>query len=136
MDAEGELLLGKARYMSPEQARMGRTDARSDLFSLGVVLHELVLGQPLFGADSTTTILEAVERKEIPRLRAVDPGVPDSLDAIVARCLERDPARRYGSAGELAVALEHYLYDGGLGPTVVDLQRHLAELFPERFGSR
>lgn len=133
-DAEGEVLLGKARYMSPEQARMEPTDARSDLFSLGVVLHELVLAQPLFVGESTTTILEAVESRQIPRLKELDPSVPDALDAIVATALERDPARRYPDAGAMAVALEHFLYDAGLGPTIVNVQLHLAELWPERFG--
>jgi serine/threonine protein kinase len=135
-DEEGEVLLGKARYMSPEQARYGATDARSDLFSLGIMLHEMLLGTPLFAGENTDVILEAVTRREIPSVRVVDPAIPAEVDRILSRALERDVARRYPDAGTMAYELEHFIYHDRFGPTVVTVEKHLIELFPERFGPR
>jgi serine/threonine-protein kinase len=133
---EGEVLLGKARYMSPEQARYGATDGRSDLFSLGIVLHEILLGTPLFAGENTDLILEAVAARSIPPVRTVDPTIPVEVDRILSHALERDVAKRYSDAGTMAYELEHFIYHDRFGPTVVTLEKHLVELFPERFGPR
>jgi serine/threonine protein kinase len=135
-DEEGEVLLGKARYMSPEQARYGATDGRSDLFSLGIMLHEMLLGTPLFQGENTDVILEAVAKKAIPSVRSVDPSIPADVDRILTRALERDVSRRYPDAGTMAYELEHFIYHDRFGPTVVTVEKHLIELFPERFGPR
>ena len=133
-DEEGEVILGKARYMSPEQATYETTDPRSDLFSLGIVTYELLLGQNPFLADTTEAILEAVTRRAIPSPRTIDPSVPEEVDRVLVKALERDRAKRYPDAGTMAYDLEHFIYHDRFGPTVVTLEKHLAELFPERFG--
>ena len=135
-DLEGEVVMGKARYMSPEQAQYLPTDARSDLFSLGVVTYEMLLAQNPFVAETTEAILEAVAKREIPSPRRVDPSLPEEVSRILTRALERDPAKRYPDAGAMAYDLEHFIYHDRFGPTVVTLQGHLAELFPERFAPR
>jgi len=135
-DLEGEVVMGKARYMSPEQAQYLPTDARSDLFSLGVVTYEMLLGQNPFVAETTEAILEAVAKRAIPVPHEVDPSLPVEVSRILSRALERDPAKRYPDAGSMAYDLEHFIYHDRFGPTVVTLQQHLAQLFPERFAPR
>ena len=132
-DQEGEVLMGKARYMSPEQAQFESTDARSDLFSLGIVTYELLLGKNPFAADTTQTVLEAVTAGHVPSPRAVDPSVPEEVDRILSKALERELGKRYPDAGSMAYDLEHFIYHDRFGPTVVTLEKHLAEMFPERF---
>jgi serine/threonine-protein kinase len=130
-DREGEILLGKARYMSPEQASYGDTDARSDIFSLGVVLYEMLAGGPLFEGEATTKVLEAVALAAVPPLLARRPDCPIPLASIVERALARDRDQRWPEAGELGYALEWHLYHKGYGPTNLTLKQHLAELFPD-----
>jgi serine/threonine-protein kinase len=118
-DVEGQVLVGRARYMSPEQARFEPTDARSDVYSLAVVLHELLSpGEP------------AKMRTLLP-IGMVNPGVPPRLAEIVMRGLERDRARRWQSAGEMGLELERHLYEKGYGPTNLSLAAHLREMFAE-----
>jgi serine/threonine-protein kinase len=96
---------GKAGYMAPEQLR-GKVDRRGDLFSVGVVLWEMLAMQRLFSGDSFLEIVAKMMDAEIPALRTVRPDASDALEAVVARALERDPANRFSSAREMAVALE------------------------------
>lgn len=129
MEQDDEVLMGKIEYMSPEQASGSATDARSDLFSLGIVLHELLGGQRLFRGDSPLQVLASVRTAVIPRLRAYRPDVPDALEGIVLKALERDPERRFASAGEMGHALEYFLYRDGYGPTNQTLGRYVKEHF-------
>jgi eukaryotic-like serine/threonine-protein kinase len=96
----------------------------------------MLLGTPLFAGENTDVILEAVAGREIPPARTVDPTIPVEVDRIVSRALERDVAKRYPDAGTMAYELEHFIYHDRFGPTVVTLEKHLVELFPERFGPR
>jgi serine/threonine protein kinase len=99
-------LMGSPSYMSPEQLRSTRdVDARTDIWSLGVVLHELLSGHLPFGAQSTAELCVKIMTTAPPPLGAVRPDVPQGLAAIVLRCLEKDPAHRFPSVGELALAL-------------------------------
>jgi serine/threonine-protein kinase len=100
-------ILGTVAYMSPEQASGRAVDARSDIFSFGCVLYELVSGRRAFNGDSSADVLAAV-------LRAAPPPVPDApaVMQIVGRCLSKDPAGRYQSAADLKAALESCLAGG------------------------
>jgi len=124
-------LTGKPAYMAPEMVSDQRTDNRSDLFSLGAVLHELLTGDRLFRAKTTGEVLEKVLAEPIPPVRRLRPDVPEAVEAIVRRALHRDPEQRFGSAAEMGEACEHHLYDKGYGPTNLTLKRSLAGLFPE-----
>ncbi len=89
---------GKPAYMSPEQAGGRALDERADLFSLGVVLWEMLVGRPLFGGATVQEVLSALLFAPIPSPRTLRPEVPEELAQVVLRLLQRDPSRRYGSA--------------------------------------
>jgi serine/threonine-protein kinase len=94
--------MGTPIYMSPEQIASARdVDHRADVWSLGVILYELLSGKPPFAGDSLVQLVVQIREAELPPLG----GVPARLAEIVARCLEKDPAKRLASVGELAVAL-------------------------------
>ncbi|HEY2075349.1 MAG TPA: Stk1 family PASTA domain-containing Ser/Thr kinase [Streptosporangiaceae bacterium] len=94
-------VMGTAQYLSPEQARGDRVDARSDLYSTGCLLYELLTGRPPFTGDSPVAIAyQHVMEDPVPPSR-VDPEIPAWADAIVLKALQKDPARRYQSADEM-----------------------------------
>jgi TonB family protein len=99
-------LKGKLQYMSPEQAWGRPVDARSDLFSLGAVLFEMVTGERQFTGDSEISVLEAVRQGRTRTPRQLDPSVPREVDEIVARALAVDPKDRFQTAGEMKQRLE------------------------------
>jgi serine/threonine-protein kinase len=124
-------LTGKPAYMAPEMIVELRADNRSDLFGLGAVLFELLTRERLFQGHTTAEVLEQVIAGHPPSPRTVNPDIPDGVMTILRRALQRDPARRYASAGEMGGACEHYLYDKGYGPTNLTLKQYLLGLFPE-----
>jgi predicted ATPase/serine/threonine protein kinase len=95
-------LAGTAAYMSPEQVRGGEVDARSDIFSLGVVLYEMAGGKRPFGGGSSAETMDAILRDDPPALPSY---IPKALDRLVRRCLEKAPDGRFQSAADLALAL-------------------------------
>jgi len=102
-------LKGKLQYMSPEQAWGRAVDARSDLFSLGSVLFEMVTGERLFQGESEISVLEAVRQGRVRSPRQVNPAVPKEVDEIVTRALAVDPQARFQTAGEMKQRLEAVL---------------------------
>ncbi|HET7437368.1 MAG TPA: protein kinase [Thermoanaerobaculia bacterium] len=100
------LVLGTTHYMSPEQIRGDALDHRSDIFSLGVVLFEMICGRVPFRARSPVETMNAILREEPPDLVAIVPDLPEAVDDLIRRCLEKDPVRRFSSARDLAFALE------------------------------
>jgi serine/threonine protein kinase len=123
-------LSGKPAYMAPEMVVELRADNRSDLFSLGTVFFEMLTGARLFDGKTTGEVLEQVISGQNPSPRTFNPDIPDGVMTILRRALQRDPSRRYESAGEMGQACEHFLYDKGYGPTNLTLKQHLHELFP------
>ncbi len=123
-------LTGKPSYMAPEMILELRADNRSDLFSLGALLYELLTARKLFSGKSTAETLEQVVAGPIPSPRSFNPEIPENVLLILRKALERDPARRYESAGEMGEACEHYLYDKGYGPTNLTLKHYVRALFP------
>jgi serine/threonine-protein kinase len=124
-------ITGKPAYMAPEMVVDLRADNRSDVFSLGTVFHEMLAGERLFGGRDTAAVLESVIAGPIASPRRRNPDVPEGVLAILRRALQREPALRFASAGEMGVACEHYLYDKGYGPTNLTLKQYLSGLFPE-----
>jgi serine/threonine protein kinase len=112
---------GKAQYMSPEQARGAELDARSDVFSLGVVLYELTTGRPLFRADNELSVLNLIVSRDATPPSQVSPDYPPALENIVLRALARDPQRRYQSAGQLRDALSGFARKHGHEASAVEL---------------
>jgi eukaryotic-like serine/threonine-protein kinase len=99
-------LLGTVPYMSPEQVRGQPADHRSDLFSLGCVLYEMLTGQRAFARDTAADTMSAILSEEPPELTAVRPGVPPPLARVVGHCLEKRPEERFQSARDLAFNLQ------------------------------
>src|ERR1700685_3978031 len=102
-------VIGTAQYLSPEQARGERVDARSDLYSTGCLLYELLTGRPPFTGDSPVAIAyQHVRENPIPPSR-VDPEIPIWADSIVLKAMAKDPAERYQSAAEVRTDIQRAL---------------------------
>jgi serine/threonine-protein kinase len=128
-DQEGEVVAGKADFMSPEQADFQVTDKRSDLFSAGVVLAHLLLGRNVFKGATADESRERILKLDIPDFRQLDSRIDGPLNDILHHCLARDPARRYATADQLLYDLEYHIYHGGYGPTNETLGKFTRELF-------
>jgi serine/threonine protein kinase len=128
-DQEGEVVAGKADYMSPEQADFQITDKRSDLFSTGVVLANLLLGKNIFKGETPDESRNRIMKQPIPDFRALDPRIDDKLNDILQKCLTRDLSKRYATADQLMTDLEYYIYHAGYGPTNETLGKFIRELF-------
>lgn len=99
------VVLGTFGYMSPEQVTGETVDGRSDIFATGCLLFEMLTGRRLFDGPTPQELIARLLHDSLPDLAAVDPAAPAALRAIVARCVDRQPARRFGSATDLAMAL-------------------------------
>lgn len=128
-DNEGEVVAGKADYMSPEQASFLITDKRSDLFSAGVVLAHLLLGHNIFKGPTSEESRDRILNQSIPDFRSLDMRIDDRLNEIMHRTLARKVEHRYPDADELLYDLEHYIYHQGYGPTNETLGKYIRELF-------
>ena len=98
-------LLGTAKYLSPEQVRGDPSDPRSDIYSLGIVLYETLTGRPPFKADTDAATALARLQKPVPRIRQINPELPQALDDIVAAMMAREPDQRPSRAADVRVAL-------------------------------
>ncbi|MFC5302018.1 serine/threonine-protein kinase [Azospira restricta] len=109
-------VLGSPKYMSPEQVAGQKADGRSDIFSLGTVLYELLTGQPPFSGDNLHATMYQVVHKAPPPPSGCCAGLPPVFDAIVAKAMAKEPAERYQDAAELAADLRRAL--GAVTPTL------------------
>jgi serine/threonine protein kinase len=108
------IIKGKYSYMSPEQAWGDQIDHRSDIFSLGICLYEMIAGEVLYDAEDGLGLLEQVRLAQIPNLRALHPNLPIDLERIVYRSLNAEPQDRYRDAEEMRKELASYLYKTGV----------------------
>lgn len=98
--------MGSVHYLSPEQARGGYSDEKSDIYSLGVTIYEMLTGQVPFAGDNTVSVALLHIQGEAKPLREIDPSIPLSVDKIVQKCMQKKPERRYLSASELIADLK------------------------------
>jgi eukaryotic-like serine/threonine-protein kinase len=124
-----QVLRGKFGYMSPEIVRGLAVDRRSDVFALGIVLHELLAGEWLFTGPSELAVMEKVRAAEAPPPSRSNRAVPPELDRVVLRALAREPEARWAWASELRDALAPWAHGAGEGRRT--LARIMAETFPE-----
>lgn len=110
------MVLGTVGYMSPEQVRGATSDHRTDLFSLGAILYEMLTGKRAFHKPTSAETMSAILNEETPPVSAVTPNTPPALLKVVQRCLEKNPEQRFHSASDLAFALEA-LSESGTAPT-------------------
>jgi len=125
------VLKGKFEYMSPEQAAGDPIDARSDLFSLGIILWEMMTGRRLFKTDSETATLRKIRDEDVPAPSLCRPDVPPALEAIVLKALTRDRDARYQSAEEMAEDLRQFLFPATPDTLRHELMHFMQELFAE-----
>src|SRR5438045_7124000 len=101
-------IVGSPAYMAPEQMSAGQTDARSDLFSLGVVLYSMITGFRPFQGNSAKTVVYKVMNIEPVPVTSFQNDIPPQLDAIVSRAIAKDPDERYASGAALATAIQAF----------------------------
>jgi len=125
-------VMGKWRYMSPEQARGDTLDTRSDLFSAASVLFELFTGEKLFPGDEAEDIIKNIETMPIPRMSALRPGLPSRLDEVLALALARKPIDRPSRPASILRPLIELSYESSIMATALDVAEALATVVPAK----
>src|SRR5215813_10404775 len=123
LSTESGVVMGTASYMSPEQARGLKVDHRTDIFSLGVMLYEMISGRRPFEGATTADVIAAILDKEPAPLTALKKTAPSELERIIRHCLEKNPGQRYQSARDLASDLKAVLGGGGKAISAPSLAR-------------
>src|SRR5262249_40320875 len=116
---EPGVVLGTLGYMSPEQVRGRPADQRSDIFSFGAVLYEMVAGRKAFAGDSAADTMSAILKEDPPDLSVTNASIPPGLERIVRHCLEKNPEQRFHTAHDIAFDLESLTTGMGSGPRSV-----------------
>ncbi len=127
---------GKLSYLAPEQISNARVDARTDIFQLGIVMHEMLTGQGLFHAGNAHQRVLAVMNREIPPPSSINPNVPPILDDVVLAALEREPDNRLETADVLRARLEEAIQVMGMPASDRDIGSWMREAFPEAYARR
>ncbi len=125
----GGVLKGKYSYMSPEQAHGKPLDHRSDVFSLAICLYELLTLTKMFHAESDLSVLEMVRETKFVRPRDVNESIPEELEDIMLKALEKNPDDRYATAGEMRDELERFLFSSNLHFSTAWLAGFMREIF-------
>jgi Tol biopolymer transport system component len=118
LTGEGRII-GTVAYMSPEQAEGKPVDPRSDIFSLGVVLHEMATGERPFKGDTNVSVISSIIKDTPAPVTDTNPNLPADLARIVRRCLAKDPERRYQTAADLRNELEELKQDTATGTVAI-----------------
>ncbi len=129
------VLKGKIAYMAPEQARGEKVDRRADLFSVGVMLWEILARQRMWGREVDFSVLQRLGTGDVPSLRACAPDVPEGLIRICERALAVDVDARYATALEMREALEAFLNEQGIRASTADLVALMTQRFQEERAS-
>ena len=124
------LIKGKLAYMSPEQANGQKIDHRSDIFSTGIILYELLAARRMFSGE-TMHVLSLVREAQYDPPEEVIPDLPSKLNAILSRALAKDPDERYQSAGEMLADIEEFMFERSLRPNTRSFAGYIKELFEE-----
>ncbi|MDJ0623861.1 MAG: protein kinase, partial [Desulfocapsaceae bacterium] len=123
---------GKVSYMSPEQLTEENVDQRSDIFSIGILLYEMLSGKRMYEGDTATLIRKGMQ-VDYDRLEAICPGLPRELYGIVDKALQADRDKRYQTCGEMAAAIEDFLYQLKERPSSQKLQSFMHDLFGKEY---
>jgi serine/threonine protein kinase len=126
------VLKGKFSYMSPEQIRGMPLDARTDVFSTGIILHEMLTTEKLFRGDTEFALMEKVRKAEVPPPSNFNRRVTPEIDAIVLKALARDVADRYQSAAHLAQDLDALIAGYRFDPK--ELRQFMRQMFRKEYG--
>jgi len=124
-------LKGKLSYMSPEQATGKPLDHRSDIFSLGIVLHELVTGQRLFTGNNEFAIIEQVRQAQIAPPSEANHDLPPEVDTLIMKALAKNPADRFQQASDMELAIDHLIAAKGYAFSSLSLANYLHALFDQ-----
>jgi len=121
MKTEPGKVMGTVGYMSPEQVRGAETDHRTDIFSLGLLLYEMISGQRAFGAETSVETMSAILNQDPPALTpATGVRLSPAIERVVRRCLEKEAAHRFQSSNDLAYALEAMQEDSSAAQLVME----------------
>ena len=123
---------GKFSYLSPEAARGEEVDCRSDIFAVGILLYELLVGKRLFDGETDYKTVQLVRQAQVPSLTAQNPEITPELEAIVRKALAKDPAERFQRAEDLLDSIAQYLFSRGLKVTNRDIEQLIARCLSER----
>jgi len=127
---------GKLTYMSPEQVLGKTVDRRSDIFSLGVILWEVLTRRRLFKRPSEPATLQAIMNEDIPEIREIRPEVPLELEAIALKALQKDPADRFENASAMGNALRDHIREASVSAGIREISSFIGEVFAERMRSK
>ena len=128
------VVMGTVGYMSPEQVRARPVDHRTDIFSFGAILYEMLSGERAFRGDSQAETMTAIVREDPPELGGLAPNLPPELARVVRRCLEKSPEERFHSAHDLGIALESFSEAASGSAATIPPPQALRPRLPLAFG--
>lgn len=121
---------GKINYMSPEQIAGLELDQRSDIFSIGILLYEMVCRQPAFDGDGQIIVMQKIKTADYKRPKSVDPEIPDEYASVIEKSMSQDPKDRYQTAEEMQLVLEDMCSKSGVRHPQIELRKLMTALFP------
>lgn len=130
--SEPGIIKGKFSYLSPEAAKGGAVDARTDIFAVGIILWELLAGRRLFTGESDLETVRMVQAARVPSLRAINPAVPPELETVLMKALTEDPDQRYPRARDFGAALNQLLFKLGRSVSSFDIAELVEPIRRER----